>query len=204
MGDDPEMSSAVTQLGDRYPKSPWRAKAVVSAANRYLVTNRPDEYLPLYRAVFEDFPKDGSAALAHWKVAFEAYVRGRSDAAGLLREHVKNYPRHSTAGAALYFLGRSFENAQDAGGARACYDLLSHRLHNTYYGIQARERLGAPPLTSATPAPEIEKFLAGLDFAAAKPVPTLGSHTTAVRTDRSRLLRRAGLADLADGVLRFG
>jgi soluble lytic murein transglycosylase len=204
MGDDTAMAAAVKQLGEQYPKSPWRAKALVSAANRFLVTNRPDDYLPLYRAVYEDFPNDGSAAVSHWKVAFEAYFHGRADAAGLLREHLKKYPRHTTAGAALYFLGRSFENAQDIGGARACYDSLVRRLQNTYYGIQARDRLAVPPLAGATPAPEIEKFLAGLDLSSSKPVPTLGSRNTAVRIDRSRLLRRAGLNDLADTELRFG
>ena len=154
--------------------------------------------------MYEDLPNDGAAALSHWKVTFEAYLHGKADAAGLLREHLKNYPRHATAGAALYFLGRTFENAQDAAGARACYDSLSRRLQNTYYGIQARERLAAPPVSGATAAPEIEKFLAGLDFATANPIPSQGSHATAVRIDRSRLLRRAGLADLADTELRFG
>jgi len=204
MTDETAMSAAVQQLGAQYPKSPWRVKAMLSAANRFLVTNRPDDYLPLYRAIYEDFPSDGSAALSHWKVTFEAYLHAKSDAARMLREHLKNYPRHTTAGAALYFLGRSFENAQDPGGARACYDSLTRRLQNTYYGIQARDRLAVPPLAGAAPAPEVEKFLSGLDFSAAKPVPTSGSHTTSVRIDRSRLLRRAGLADLADSELRFG
>src|SRR5262249_27527620 len=87
MTDDAAMSAAVKQLGSQYPKSPWRAKALIGAANRFLVTNRPDDYLPLYRAIYEDFPNDGSAPLAHWKVAFEAYLHHKSDAAGLLRKH---------------------------------------------------------------------------------------------------------------------
>src|ERR1035441_6242910 len=54
--DDAEMMSAVGQLAARYPQSPWRLKALMSAANRYLLLNRPQDYVPLYQAVYQDFP----------------------------------------------------------------------------------------------------------------------------------------------------
>ena len=58
MNDEAAMTAAVEQLGKKYAKSPWRLKAMAGAAIRYLVTNRPDAYLPLYKAAYEDFPDD--------------------------------------------------------------------------------------------------------------------------------------------------
>src|SRR6185295_16430533 len=107
--DDDEMMSAVKRLGKQYSKSPWRLKALISAANRFLLVNRPDDYLPLYKAVYEDFPGDPTAGLCHWKVTFQAYLRAKSNAGDLLREHLRNYTPHPTTGAALYFLGRLSE-----------------------------------------------------------------------------------------------
>src|ERR1035438_8999248 len=42
--DDAEMMSSVGQLAARYAQSPWRLKALTSAANRYLLLNRPQDY----------------------------------------------------------------------------------------------------------------------------------------------------------------
>jgi soluble lytic murein transglycosylase len=48
------------------------------------------------------------------------------------------------------------------------------------------------------------QWLGNLKFSAAKPIPAESSPATAARIERSRLLRTAGLADLADSELRFG
>ena len=58
--DDAEMMSAVRQLAARYQQSPWRLKALISAANRYLLLNRPQAYVPLYQAVYQGFPRCGA------------------------------------------------------------------------------------------------------------------------------------------------
>jgi len=52
--DDGDMMAALQRLAGRSPKSPWRLKALLSAANRYLLVNRSDDYVPLYRAAYED------------------------------------------------------------------------------------------------------------------------------------------------------
>src|ERR1019366_8603793 len=87
--DDQQMMSAVQQLAARYQQSPWRLKALGSAANRYLLLNRAEDYVPLYQAVYQDFPTAAPAALSHWKVTFQAYLHDRADASRLLREHVQ-------------------------------------------------------------------------------------------------------------------
>ena len=201
--DDEQMMSAVQQLAARYQQSPWRLKALGSAANRYLLLNRPQDYVPLNQAVYQDFPTAAQAAQSHWKVTFQAYLHDRADASSLLREHLRQYPGHSTAGGALYFLGRYLERSGDGAGARACYQKLATALENHYYAMLARERLKtAAPAAAA--AGEIAQFVAAVRFSAPGGVATEMTAPTETRIERSRLLRSAGLNDLADAELRFG
>ena len=201
--DDEQMMSAVQQLAARYQSSPWRLKAFMSAANRYLLLNRPQDYLPLLRTVYQDFPNTPAAAQSHWKVAFQAYLHDQADAPGLLREHLRQYPAHATAGAALYFLGRRLERSGDVAGARVCYRKLATAFENHYYAMLSRERLKAVT-PAASPSQEIAQFVAGIQLSAAAPVATGATPATQTRIERSRLLRSAGLNDLADAELRFG
>ncbi len=87
-----EVNSALDRLGRLYPASPWRLQALLAAANRYLTENQMDAYEPLYRACYESFPKDPEAAVCHWKVVWGHYLRRRSDAADLLRAHLRLFP----------------------------------------------------------------------------------------------------------------
>ena len=201
--DDREMMSAVQQLAARYSQSPWRLKALMSAANRYLLLNRPENYVPLNQTIYQEFPAAPQAALSHWKVTFQAYLHDREDASRLLREHLRQYPGHSSAGAALYFLGRLLERTGDVAGARVCYQKLAAAFENHYYAMLARERLKIAPPAGAASA-EITQFVAAIRFASAAPVATQTEAATETRIQRSRLLRSAGLNDLADSELRFG
>jgi soluble lytic murein transglycosylase len=200
LNDDDEMKSTLARFAQHYPRSPWRLKALLSAANRFLLINRPEEFVPLYRAVYQDFPNAPEAALAHWKVTFQAYLHDDPQAQPLLMEHARNYPTHPTAGAALYFLGRWFERSGDPGAAHACFHRLTSAWENHYYSMLARERKPA----DAAPKAPIGAFLASLSIPAAQPVPQGPSKLTTLRIERSRLLRSAGLPDIADSELRFG
>jgi soluble lytic murein transglycosylase len=202
--DDDAMLGTVQKLGQQYRQSPWRLKALVSAGNRFLLDNRPDDYIPLYKAVYQDFPLDPAAMTAHWKAAFQAYLAGQQDADNLIREHLIQYPGHATAPAALYFLARNAETASDNASARAFYVKLDATFPNTYYGMLARARLQVPELHKPQAAPEAEQFLAKLSLPQSKPVAVEPINATTVRIERSRLLRTAGLNDLADAELRFG
>jgi soluble lytic murein transglycosylase len=204
--DEAAMTTALDRLARDYRASPWRLRAVTSAANSYLIVNQPASYVPLYRAIYQDFPAAPQSPLAHWKVAFQAYLANAPDAAALLREHARNYPAHSTSGASLYFLGRYYEHAGDHSAARACYQRLATAFENHYYAMLARDRLRAPEIAGA-PAPAAQsdtaQFLASLKLAGAPAIPASATQPTAARIERSRLLRSAGLDDLADGELRY-
>ena len=203
--DEDEMMAAVQRLGELYPQSPSRLKALVGAANRYLVTNRPSELAALDGAVYASFSGEPPAAQAHWRMAFRAYLENRSEAAALLREHLTRYPAHATAGGALYFLGRSAERDGDFGASAAYYAYLSKAMPNTYYAMLARKRLAeVPELSSPGASVGTADFLATLALPQANAVRAEPTAATTARIERSRLLRGAGLPDLADAELRFG
>lgn len=202
--DDEEMMAAVKRLGKQYPESPWRLKAMLGAAGRYLVANRPDDYLPLYKAVYEDFPNDSAAGQSHWRVAFQAYLAGKPEATELLREHLQKFPLHPTTGAALYFLARSAETNHDPGTATAVYQRLAQGFPNTYYGLLARQRLSQSQSQASAASAKSVEWLASLTLPQAKPLVLDPTKATTEHIVRARLLRSAGLNDLADAELRFG
>jgi soluble lytic murein transglycosylase len=204
LNDEDQMMEAVKKLG-KHRESPWRYKALLAAANRFLVTNQPDKYTPLYKAVYESFPEQPLAAPAHWRVAWAAYIRRRHDARELLREHLERYAGHPSASAALYFLGRLAEADQDYSAARAFYTRLAAQFPNYYYGILGRDRMAPPKIVAAVPAEKTAQFLRAIAFPPHVPaIPNQPDAETALRIARARLLASAGLPDLAQAELRFG
>jgi soluble lytic murein transglycosylase len=202
LGDDSAMLSAVKRL-EEFRDSPWRLKALLTAANRFLLVNKVEKFLPLYQAIADDFPNDPSAGLASWKVTFQAYLRNGPDAGERLRDHLRRFPAHPTTGAALYFLGRAAERENDSSSARACYQRLARAFQNHYYAMLARQRLTLPGMSAAVTG-ATARFVDDLKLASGKPLPSEPGRDTTVRIERSRLLRGAGLYDLADSELRFG
>lgn len=205
LNDDDQMMEAVHRLARHHGESLWRYKALVAAANRFLVTNQPEKYVPLYKAAYETFPDQPLAASCHWRVVWAAYVHRQHNARELLREQLERYPGHPTASAALYFLGRLGEADGDYGAARAFYTRLSAQFPNYYYGILARERMTQPKIGAAGPSAKTAQWLSQIAFPARRPaVPREPDAETSLRIARARLLVSAGLTDLAQSELRFG
>ncbi|MDQ2901586.1 MAG: hypothetical protein M3Y07_17585, partial [Acidobacteriota bacterium] len=140
MNDERAMLDALKRLAARYAESAWRLKALVSVGNRYLLLRQAEKYEPLYTAAFETFPPDTTTAYCHWKVAWNAYLSRRSDAAELLERQVALYPFDEKAASALYFSGRLAEIKGDAAAAHAYYAKLTDVFPHFYYGVLARSR----------------------------------------------------------------
>jgi soluble lytic murein transglycosylase len=203
--DDGERLETLKRLAAGYPKSPWRLKALVSAANHYLLENRPELFESFYRSVYQDFPDDPTAPYGHWKVTWNAYVHRRPEAAELLHEQLERYPADPRTGAAMYFLGRLSEGSSDFSAARAYYAKILSLYPNFYYAVRARERMADPKLVGAEPSATVVHSLNGLPFPERRvPVGQQLSSNTKLRIERAHLLITAGLQDLAEGELRFG
>ena len=198
--DDEAMGEAVHELDQRYPQSPWRMKALISAGNRHVSTNDRAHYTPLFRAVSEAFPNDPATATPHWRLAWDAYLEPSPERTRLLREQVERYPADGHASPALYFLGRVAESEGRMAEARAYYDALSAHFPHYFYTPLARERSQEETADTATAA-----WLAGIawpkhrDFSATSP-----NSATQQRLDRTRQLTEAGQPELAEAEARFG
>lgn len=202
---DADLQDALSRLAKLYPVSPWRRKALMTAADRLLLENRPDEYTPLYTACFESFPADPESWYCHWKVAWSAYLRRRPNAVILLRDHIAKYPSSEKAGAAMYYLGRMAERENDFSGARTWYDEIVTHYPNYFYAMLARDRLADKRVAAAPRAPAVNAFLLGVKFPPRMRRPDFDpDEATLARLERSRLLRSAGLDDYAETELRFG
>src|SRR5207244_2487865 len=95
--------------------------------------------------------------------------------------------------------------SQDFAAARDAYQRLASDFANHYYAMLAREQLRRPEIQNAVPGTPGARDLPGdLKFPEPKPVPAETTLPTQARIERSRLLRAAGLSDLADSELRFG
>jgi soluble lytic murein transglycosylase len=199
-----ERLEAIHHLDQQHERSPWRFKALTSLADRYLLTNRMDDYEPLYAAAGKSFPAEPHAAAAHWRYVWAGYIRRNPNAADRLREHLMLFAAQSTAASALYYLGRLDEDARDYGSARVYFEKLVSQFPNYYYGLLGSKRLTGA-VAPAAPSARTAEFLRTLGFSenhyAAKMEPSM---ETKLRVERAQLLRSAGLADLAAAELRFG
>jgi soluble lytic murein transglycosylase len=205
LNDEEQMSEAVKKLDQHHAESNWRYRALIGAANRFLVTNQPDKYTPLYKAAYEAFPDQPQTPVCHWRVAWAAYIHRKHDARELLREHVQRYPGHPSASAALYYLGRLEETDGDPAAARALYTKLAAQFPNYYYGILGRARRDQPTIAAAGPSPKTAEFLQPIAFPPHKPAIDLHPDAdTSLRIARAHLLSSAGLADLAQAELKCG
>jgi soluble lytic murein transglycosylase len=205
VSDDDEMMGAIRQLGERYSQSQWRLKALLSAANRYIVTNDPAGYTPLYRAAFQDFGDDPATAAPHWRLAWDAYLTGRAERIPLMREQILRFPRDSRASVALYFLGRAAWSNGKYGEARAFYERNSSVFPHFYYAVLSRERLADSKLVTAKPDKATNEWLDQIDWGSPRDFSAVTANApTRLRVERARTLMAAGLADLADAELRFG
>ena len=200
------MSSELDELARLHPDSPWRLEALLAMGNSYLVENQVDAYEPLFRACYESFPKEARAAGCHWRVTWAHYLRRNGDARDLLREHLRLFPNSDESSAALYFLGRLAEGADDPSAARPYYGEILREYPNYFYTGLARERMAAlPPLeAAASVSGPVDKFLRTVDFPTRARVRNFEPNARAkVRLARARLLASAGLDDWAEIELRY-
>jgi len=203
-GDDALTMDAVKELGEHYPKSVWRLKALVSVGNRYLATNDRERYEPLFKAAYETFPADSSTAYCHWRITWDAWLGAKPERVSLLRDQVETYPDDSRSGTALYFLGRIAEADDKPAEARAYYDRLTAQFPHYFYAVLGRERT-REKVAAATADADVKTWLDDVDWPEHRDLSsTEPNDATKLRIERSRQLREAGLPDVADAEMKFG
>ncbi len=200
-----DLKQSLDDLASKHATSSWRLRALTGAGYYYRVKNQAADSENAYRACYESFPADPQAASCQWNVAWTEYLKDRQGARDLLAAHVKNYAGSENASASLYFLGRIAESASDPGSARVYYEKIAAQFPNEYYALLSRARLNDAAIGKATPSDAAAQFLATITFPQRVPaVITEANEASKARIQRARLLASAGLADLAEGELRYG
>ena len=147
-----EMLAAIEQTVARSPQSRWAEQALFAGGNYYWVLLDLGRAVQFYRRLLDNFPDGQDRALAHWRVAWQAYRERRPETAALLEEHLRKYPASPHLSDALYWLGRTAERAGNPDLARAYFGKLRDRYPQSYFGEQAATRLralGAGPAAQA-------------------------------------------------------
>lgn len=197
--DAAKMLETIVQLAAKYPQSPWTETALFAAGNYYWVALDRETAALYYRRVFEQFPNARSAPAAHWRVAWADYLARRPQAVERMEEHLRRFPGSPFTPSAIYWLGRTAERDGNVPHARSFYLKLLNRFPETYFGMQAGERMlavGAGPtnaseVLSLIPA---ERPLASLD----EPIPPAAQQ----RWERARALRMIAFDASAEMELR--
>jgi soluble lytic murein transglycosylase len=209
LNDDTAMMDAVHELGEKYPQSPWRLKALITAGNRYLLTQDRGQYVPLYQAAATSFPGESTAALCQWRVVWAAWLDHNSRRVTLLKEQVEKFPTDTHVSDALFFLGRAEEQDGNFAAARTYYDRLNRYFPHYYYAGLARTRLTDPKLAAAKEDPTVRAWLektADAAHSSAIPADVMATpnEATRQRIDRGRLLIAADLTTQAVLELEYG
>ncbi len=209
LNDDSAMLDAVHQLNESYSVSPWRLKALITAGNRYLLTQDRTQYVPLYQAAANSFPGDSSAAVCQWHVSWAAWLDHNPRRVQVLREQVEKFPGDTHVSDALFFLGRAAEEESNFAAARAYYEGLDKLYPHYYYSGLARTQLETPKLSAVKADPAVSAWLsqsvnAAHSIAAPADMSAPPNESTRQRIERGRLLIAAGMTTQAVEELEFG
>ncbi len=209
LNDDAAMLDAIHQLGEDYPVSPWRLKALIAAGNRYLLTQDRVKYVPLYQAAAESFPGDSSAALCQWRVVWAAWLDHSPNRVEFLKQQIEKFPSDTHVSDAMFFLGRAAEQDSNFAMARTYYEQLNLHFPHYYYAGLARAKLAEPKIAGAKDDPDDHAWLertAGAAHSAAIPADMTATpnEATRQRIERGRLLITANLTTQAVEELEFG
>jgi len=176
LGQDAEMAAAVEGAASRDPQSIWTERALMLAGNDYWVELNRDQAASYYKRLEESFPDAPDAVPAQWRVGWTSVLKRQADAAQLLTEHVRRFPKSPYIPDALYWLGRLSEEAGNPAVARSYYDKLVERFPENYFETAAETRLralgdgteGDPDvLALIPPAPPVPKLGEAIPAAAA-------------------------------------
>lgn len=193
------LDAIAAEARKKYPSSRWTTQALFEAGNAYLATEdwaRSREY---YRSCAIT-PTDSTLySFCLWRVAFDKYRRGTTDAFQSFNQLVENHPSSPQVSAALYFMGRSAESQRDLTTAKSFYLRIDRSFPNHYYGMLARQRLtdaAIRPLTAQPARPD-------LSFPVTPAETFEPDEALRPALDRARMLATAGLDDYAEREIRY-
>jgi soluble lytic murein transglycosylase len=170
------MLAAIEKLATEHPQSSWTEEALFAGGNHFWVDLDRQRAAEFYQRAVAGFPAGRYAALAHWRVAWTAYLNRQSDVENRLEQYVRQYPTSQHVVDALYWLGRVNERNAKLSRARSLYRAAVQRFPQTYFAARAADRLheiGSAPIEAVEivslipPVPPLPSWTAPIPEAAA-------------------------------------
>jgi soluble lytic murein transglycosylase len=173
-----EMFAAIEQVVSTYPQSPWAEEALFAAGNYYWMNLNRGRAAEYYQRIVSAFPTGKYVLVAQWRIAWTAYMLRQPDAAGRFEQYLMKYPTSPQVVNALYWLGRSYERADNTPHARSFYLAAVERFPQTYFGEKAAQRLREIGSQPTNPADVLSVI------SPASPLPPLDGSLPAAATQR--------------------
>jgi len=138
-------------VGD-FPDSSWAEDALNNLASFHIVADEDDQADIVFRELISRFPSGRYAARAMWKVGWRAYRQKQyAEAAEVFDRAAVVFPRTDYRPSYLYWAAKAREQAGDATGARAGFQLVHTDYANSYYGRLAAKALESNRIAVAAP-----------------------------------------------------
>jgi soluble lytic murein transglycosylase len=173
-----EMLAAIELVVSTYPQSPWAEEALYAAGTHFWASLDRSRAVEFYQRIVSAFPAGKYTSIAQWRIAWTAYMLRQPDAASRFEQFLTRYPTSPLVVNALYWLGRSYERADNTPHARSFYLTAVERFPQTYFGEKAAQRLreiGSQPTNPAEVLSVIPP---------APPLPPLDGRLPAAATER--------------------
>ena len=194
----------VSEMGARFPHSPWLAAALYSAGNMNLLARDFPAAIRDYGELAARFPASTHAAAALWRSGWLTYRMGAYPAAEhIFDEQIRRYPDADETVSALYWRARLFASFDhEPARAAAYYRTILRNDRHYFYAQLAQKRLAALPM----PAEEKTEIAPEPAFVRARPLPSprpidlfaeQSSHLA-----KARLLANAGLNEYVADEIR--
>lgn len=185
-----EQQKIVSQMEQRFPRSPYLAEALYSSGNMYLLKRDYSTAASYYADYATRFPQLKNASLAHWRAAWLNYRMGQfAEATRFFDEQIRLFPQATETMGALYWRARLYET-RDHEPERAVtnYRTIVKVAPHFFYAQMAQKRLAALGNTEAASAPALSHFQP-------LPAPTLVEKfpEASPHLAKARLLANAGL-----------
>jgi soluble lytic murein transglycosylase len=193
-----------------YPLSAETEELCYSVATYFDVSYEPAKSNRAYKILYDHFPKGRYAERSLWKLAINCYFQKEyNEAAQGFWRYLLAYPNPATAGSAMYWMGRCYENLGGTSNARYLYGRVQALSNHGYLGQCARTSLAATGKSGVFPIMEIpginfEKVTETCDAIQLTPVSLPDPSSDVIpNIERARRLWAAELTDLAVFELRW-
>ncbi|MEZ5287919.1 MAG: tetratricopeptide repeat protein [Vicinamibacterales bacterium] len=143
LGDTEEYTRQARIFADGARESPFAQEILNNLATHFIIADEDARADEVFRLVLDRYPAGPFAERAYWRSGWWAYRDGRfAEAARLFDRGAAQFPRSDYRPSWLYWSGRAWQRAGNAGLGDERLLLAATDYYNSYYGRLARTRLG--------------------------------------------------------------